>query len=106
MKVHPFSPLFVTPVAPARFKKSDTACSPEAPKQTKEYVVQLSKLLVADYRVAATSAQEAERKAMAVIEKNPKLLESISKVQGWEIDDVLDSRGTRVMSKVPPSFPL
>lgn len=96
MKVHPFSPLFqpVTPISKVKFKKSDTGAGPEMPVRSKKYIVQMSKLLVCDYPVEASSAGEAERKALEVIHKNPALLESISRVEGWEVDDVFESDGS------------
>lgn len=96
MKVNAFTPLFqpVTPISKVRFKKSDTGAGPEMPKKTGKYIVELSKLLVCDYPVEASSAGEAERKALEVIHKNPALLEAIARVEGWEVDDVYENDGT------------
>lgn len=107
MKVSPFTPLFqpVTQISKVKFQKSDIGAGPEMPVRTKKYIVQMSKLLVCDYLVEASSAGEAERKALEVIHKNPALLESISRVEGWEVDDVIDNLGTRVKPKVPHFSP-
>jgi hypothetical protein len=100
MKVNAFTPLFqpVTPISKVKFKKSDTGAGPEEPKKVSKYVVHMSKLLVYDYEVMATSRADAERKATTYLNAHEREIEAKAKIDTWQIDDVLSPEGVRMRS--------
>lgn len=77
--VHPFTQLFVEPVAKTKFKKSDTACTPQQPKQLRTWKIYMSRQDTYEIEIEAGTFSDACTKALAKVRRD-------TGKDDWEVD--------------------
>jgi len=69
MSTHPFSQLFVNPVAKSEFVKDKTACSPQAAKINRTWKIYLSRQDEVELEVEAGTFSDACTKAVSKVKR-------------------------------------